>query len=106
MTPSNAPAPVAPTIDVDALTAAPVRRTPTYRVAENAPAHEFGDSLLSRGTHGKSGAASLVLTNGTQQTGFPIAAVSVAIMEGLISRDEIGALWSAADARTATLKAA
>lgn len=98
---NNAPAPMAPAVDVEALTAAPARRTQTYRVPDGATRAEFGDQWLTRGTHGKSGAPSLVLVNGTNQTGFPYSAVLIAIMEGIVPRAEIEALLAASDARKA-----
>jgi hypothetical protein len=85
--------------EVDKLTAVPAVREPAYRLADGAPRLPFGKQSLTLGTATKAGHAAYVLVNGTAQTGFPTAAVAIAIRDGLIARDTIKALWAAADSR-------
>lgn len=97
-------APAAPAIDIAELIAAPERREPAFRIPSGAPSVPFGDFTLSVGvsTRGASkGTPHMVLSLGAQQQGFSKSAIAVAILNDLIPREEIRALWAAADAARA-----
>jgi hypothetical protein len=70
-------------------------RTPAYRVVKDAVRGMTGDqSFVARGTHVKSGDASLVHVNGESQTALPLAVVAQAIVSGVITDAEIEYLHS------------
>ena len=102
--PESASAPAAPAIDIAELIAAPEKREPAFRIPAGAPSVPFGDFTLSVGvsTRGASkGTPHLVLSLGAQQQGFSKSAIAVALLNDLIPRAEVLALWAAADAARA-----
>lgn len=75
------------------------KRPAMYAIDAEASRGSTGDqSFVTRGTHVKSGAKSLVHVNGESQTALPLAIIGAAIIGNVISREEIEYLWSLADA--------